>query len=199
MDQVLADIQAFVSGEMSAAEFRTRLYAGGGFDEFLQNDPRLPPDGYVVGSVYQFLLEQDFDDPGDIYSAQGALIEFMDRNGITYTATKKYGQFYDLILKAQPRWIDVPAKYIQEKMLPDAPHAEGKQLQVWLTEEFRNRFRFVKKPPKWIQSANWPINENGPLVFLGQFDVNNYFHDAAAVYVFHDAKTGVCKTIIQVY
>jgi hypothetical protein len=42
------------------------------------------------------------------------------------------------------------------------------------------------------------MNEHGPLVFLGQIDIRNYFHDEAAAYVFHDPVTGVTETVIQV-
>jgi hypothetical protein len=199
MATALSDIRSFVAGDISPTEFRERLYSDHEFESFLANDPNLPIHGYVKGSVYQFLLEQDFEDPGDILSAQGALVEFMDRNRIDYTKTDRYEQLFDMILKAQPAWLGAPAKFVQEKMLPEAGNLEGKALQTWLKDAFRKRFKFAKKPPKWIQGANWPINENGPLVFLGQFDVNDYFHDAASVYVFHDPVKGTCETIIQVF
>lgn len=35
--------------------------------------------------------------------------------------------------------------------------------------------------------------------FLGQVEINNYFHDEAAAYVFHDPKSDGCETVIQVY
>jgi len=60
-------------------------------------------------------------------------------------------------------------------------------------------FRCLGEPPEWIQEPDWPINENGPLVFLGQLSVLNYFHDESAAYVFHDPTTGGCETIIQVF
>lgn len=36
------------------------------------------------------------------------------------------------------------------------------------------------------------------MVFLGQIEIENYFHDAAAAYVFHDPKTNDTDTVIQV-
>jgi hypothetical protein len=107
--------------------------------------------------------------------------------------------FFNLILKAQPRRLDVDPSYVQNHILPAGEGKAGKALTEWLKGEFRKRFRFVKRPPKWIQSPDWPINDNGPLVFLGQLNVENYFHDAATVYVFHDPVTGACSTVIQVY
>lgn len=199
MEEILATVRAFCAGEVAAAEFRARLYSDQRFESFLKNDPNLRPDSYVKGSVYQFLLQLDFDDPRDIVNAQGALTQYMDRNGIAYVKTDRYAKFNDLIAKAQPSWLDVDLKYIQEKMLPDAGARSGTELRDWLQGEFRRRFRCVKKPPKWIQGPAWPIGANGPLVFLGQVEVKEYFHDSAAVYVFHDPATGACETVVQVY
>ena len=199
MEKPLADIREFVAGTMSPDEFRIKLYTNNAFEALLTNDPHLPKSGYIKGSVYQFLLEQDFDDPGGLLNIQGALQEFMNRNAISYMATREYSELFDIILTAQPKWLQVQTKFVQEKMLPASNGKKAKELKAWLREEFLRRFRFAKKPPKWIQSPNWPINENGPLVFIGQLDGDNYFHDTAAIYVFLDPVTKICETIIQTY
>jgi hypothetical protein len=199
MDDVLTTIRAFVAGELPPAVFRERLYADERFEAFLANDPHLRSGNYVGRSVYYFLLEQDYDDPGGVLSAQGALADFMDRNGIEYTKTEKYADFYNLVLESQPDWLAVDPKYVQDHMLPAAGQRSGDELREWLREEFLRRFRCVGEPPAWIQSPVWPISENGPLVFLEQLDVNGYFHDAATVYVFHDPASGACESIIQVF
>lgn len=198
-EDVLAIIRAFVAGEMSPTEFRDRLYADDRFEAFLSHDPHLKRGNYFGGSVYLFLLERDYDDPGDVLNAQGALVDFMDRNGINYVKTTRYEDFYDLVLEAQPEWLDVEPKWVQDHILPDAGEKSGDELRDWLRKEFSKRFRYVSEPPKWIQSPTWLINENGPLVFLGQLDVEGYFHDLATVYVFHDPVSGECNSIIQVF
>lgn len=35
------------------------------------------------------------------------------------------------------------------------------------------------------------------MVFLGQLAIRDYFHDEAAVYVFHDPATGLRETVLQ--
>ena len=57
----------------------------------------------------------------------------------------------------------------------------------------------VSDPPEWIQSPCWPHSAAGPLVFLGQLKVDQYFHDLATVYVFHDPANGECQTIVQCF
>jgi hypothetical protein len=199
MQDVLPSIKAFVSGEMSADAFRHHLYANADYETLLSNDPHLSPDNYVLGSAYRFLLELDFDNFADVLNAQGALADFLTRNKIEHVVTQKYHEFFDLIQKAQPEWLDVPDEFVQKTILPDAGERTGKALLAWLKTEFRNRFRYVGKPPRWIQAPDWPINENGPLIFLGQCSVKGYFHDEAAAYVFHDPIAGKYETVIQVY
>src|SRR5262249_1295384 len=199
MADVLGTIRTFVAGELPPTAFRDRLYADAEFERFLSHDPHLRSGNYVGRSVYHFLLEQDFDDPGDILSAQGALTDFMARNGMEDTRSQKYADFCNLVLKAQPHWLDVDPKYVQDHMLPAAGQQSGDELREWLRNEFLRRFRYVAEPPDWIHSPAWPIGKNGPLVFLGQLDVNRYFHDAATVYIFHDPVSGSCESILQVF
>jgi hypothetical protein len=123
----------------------------------------------------------------------------MDRNNIEYSKSDRYSKLYDLVLNAQPAWLAVDSRYVADHLLPHAGGRLGPELQEWLASEFLARFRYVGTPPKWIQSPAWPISESGPLVFLGQLDINDYFHDAAVAYVFHDQQSGCCETIIQVH
>ena len=199
MDEVLTVIREFVSGEIGSLEFRDRLYADERFETFLRNDPNLRQPNYVGRSVYLFLLEQDYDDPGGVLSAQGALADFMQRNGIDHRKTRTYAALCNLVVDAQPRWLLVDSKYVFEKIISAAEGRTGGELRSWLAEEFLRRFRYAEKPPEWIQSPAWPINQNGPLVFLGDLEIKNYFHDLAKAYLFHDPKSGTTETIIQVY
>ena len=200
-ESALDTIKRFVAGHITPQEFRDRLYNDDTFETLLTNDPDLTPSNYVFssGSAYHFVIAQNYDDPGGVLSAQGALCDFMDRNNIDYSKTDRYSDLYDLILDAQPEWLAVESQYVADQIMPHAGNRSGSELQQWLASEFRARFRYIDQPPKWIQSPNWPIGENGPLVFLGQLDIKDYLHDDAAAYVFHDQQSGCCETIIQVY
>ena len=99
----------------------------------------------------------------------------------------------------QPDWLDVDLNWLEQYVIPEAGGLAGPELEEWLKNRLLALFRCVAEPPEWIQDPDWPINENGPLVFLGQLSVFNYFHDEAAAYVFHDPTTGACETIVQVF
>lgn len=200
MQEPLELIKRFVRGDLEPRDFRDALYSDDRFEALLVDDPNVRNTNYVVaaGGVYYFVIARDYDDPGDVLNAQGALCDFMDRNHITYERSSKYSDFYDLLLGASPPWLNPDSKYVAENILPDAEGRTGSELQKWLSRKLREQFRCAGDPPEWIQSPCWPISVNGPMVFLGQLEIKNYFHDFAVAYIFHDPATGACETVIQV-
>ena len=199
MREELKTIVAFVEGNLDAKEFERQLYAhSAGFEEVLNNDPDLPP-GYLEQGVYLFIIQQDFDRFSDVLDVHGALQNYLARNGIASDATGAYSKFFKVLLEAQPGWLNVvDSDYFLKEVLPGAGERAGDELKEWLHEQLLERFQYVNEPPNWIQGPDWPITENGPLVFLGEVEVEKYFHDDAAAYVFYDPASGICETILQV-
>jgi hypothetical protein len=194
----LERVRSFVSGSLDAAAFEQLLYDDPAFERLFADDPDRPANSYVGRSLYQYMIGLDYSDPEDVLNAQGAMEEFLERKGIAVQSTDAYAKFYDLILTAQPRWLDVDARFVKERLMPEAGGRSGEELRHWLAQRLLQEFRFVTAPPHWIQNPEWPIENGRPLVFLGQLPVAGYFHDEAAVYVFHDQTTGECRSIIQV-
>jgi hypothetical protein len=188
----------FVEGRVQAEDFERALQQVPEVEALLADDPDLPPHSYVGSSVFLFLLQLDLADPGGLLSAQGALSEWLTRHSISHSRSMEPQDFYDLLLAAQPGWLDVDAKWLQDELVVKSGGLTGDALKTWLHTQLIKRFRYVSEPPDWIQSPSWPISANGPLVFLGQVEVLKYFHDEAAAYVFHDPVSGECTTVIQV-
>ena len=199
MSEELETIVAFVEGRTDPKEFERQLYANpDGFEQVLSADPDRPA-GYLQQGVFLFIIQQDFDHFAGVLNVHGALQDYLARNGIASDATEAYGKYFNLLLLAQPGWLDVvESDYFLTEVLPAAGKRTGDDLKQWIHDQLLDRFRYVKEPPHWIQSPDWPIKENGPLVFLGQVDVEDYFHDDAAAYVFYDATNGAFDTILQV-
>ena len=193
--QVLVD---FAQGRLTEREFEAALYENPRFEDVLDDDPHLAPGTYVGTSVYLFVLRQNFGLPGGVLNAHGAIVQFLERNGHEIDPTGEFAIRHDLLLQAQPTWLDVPEKYLVEQVLPPLKHLQHGDLLGALKVELRRRFRYNRKPPIWLQGSRWPINENGPLVFLGQLpiyvgpDASN-----ATIFIFRDAKTGGIQTIEQ--
>lgn len=199
-NEVLDTLQRFVAGETTPTDFRDLLYASvDAYEQLLENDPDLSRSNYVDGSTFQFILSCEFDDPGDVLNAQGAICDYFDRNQFEYKKSDQYSKLHNAILSASPKWLDPDLKYVKEHILTDAGERQGKELKSWLSAELKKHFRYMKKPLRWIQGPNWPHGKTGPMVFMGQLEIENYFHDAASVYVFYDESTGETETLIQCY
>lgn len=197
----LQTVLDFVEGRIRGKDFEQRLYTDLGLETLLKDGSLKWHDTYIKSNPYDFLIALHYDDPGAVLTAQGALERVLEGRGIAFKRTTAHSELYGLLLAAQPGWLSVDSAYLNDHVLPDAGGRTGKELKTWLAARLRELFRYAKRPPKWIQNPDWPINENGPMYFLGQIklDAGVPFHDEAAVYVFFDPKTGVTKTVIQVY
>ena len=198
-DSALETVLGFVEGRLDGPEFEAFLQTDPAAERLLEDDPDLPRNTFVGASVFIYLLELDLRDPGDVLSAQGVLSDWLERHSVKHTPAPEPSELYKILLSAQPRWLDVDAKWLMDEVVSKSGGLTGKALKKWLSEELLARFRFVSEPPKWIQNPQWPVGPNGPLVFLGQLTVTDYFHDEAAIYVFHDPTTDEYETITQVF
>lgn len=198
MNQDLELLIKFVSGQIEPRDFESGLYASSTIEEYLANDPDLPANSYIDGDNYLFLVSQDYSDPGGVLNAQGAIEQFLDRKGIEFKKSERHSELYDIVLNAQPEWLDVDSKYIAENYLPKLGGLSKKKATSELKKCLLQDFKFIASPPEWIQSPSWPICNGDPLIFLGQIEIENYFHDTAMAYVFHNPKGDSTETIIQV-
>jgi hypothetical protein len=186
----------FVEGLLEPEAFARRLYEDAGLEEAL-SDQQAPKYAHTGHTLYHYLIALNYCLPGDVLTAQGALAEFLKRMNVLVTPSKGPSELFDLVLSAQPRWLNVDAAVLQN-ILAEIPSLENRgELRKWLRARMLERYRYVKKPPVWLQAPNWPLGKNGPLVFLGQISVEGYFHDAAAAYVFHDPELNQCTTVLQ--
>lgn len=189
----------FVSGDMPPEDFRRLLVSDQTLADVLNDSGEFP--GYCESrakDTHSYLLELDFDDPGDLVSAMGALTAFFERRGIDYIETSTYSDLFDLLLDAQPDWMDVDMKFLKDSVLTDAPDMNKTALKKWLRARLRELFRYTSRPPRWLQAADWPIRNGRPLLFIGQATVKNYYSEDAAVYLFHDADSGDPEDLVTV-
>ena len=129
-DQILLD---FVEGRLSPKAFERLLYDNSDLESYLKDEPRLLADYPVKNDVYAFLIQLDHRDLGDMQSACGAVGDFLERKRIAFEPTANYTELHSLVLAAQPKWLDAPAGYVSETLLPAANGRSGKELQKWLS------------------------------------------------------------------
>ena len=194
--EALQRLSDFVSGKTPVLEFEQQLNNDPDIEALLsaESAPRYCQTGTTL---FHYLIGLDLSDPGHVLSAQDVLVSLLQKHGVKTVPSGAAAAAYALLLEAQPRWLDADAKFLAS-LLDAAPCLPAKQRKTWLRQRILELFKYAKQPPRWLQSPAWPIGDAGPLVFLGQFPVAGYFHDEAAVYVFHDPAKNAFTTFVQV-
>lgn len=164
--QVLVD---FAEGRLEAREFEAMMYKNPRFEDVLDDDPHLAPGTAVGASVYLFVLGQSFGLPGGVLNVYAAVCDWLRRNGHSFQAIKNIPLPLDL---------------------------QDHEFGLALHRELSTRFCPNGRPPEWLQHPEWPINENGPLAFVGQMLTNQDAHDET-VFIFQDQVTGWIQTVLQ--
>jgi hypothetical protein len=185
----------FVEGRTKTRQFEQLFYGNlKPFEAFFSYDPQRPDD---VPGLYLFLVTLDYGDPDAVLNAQEMLANYLQRRGISFRATGEHADLTHILHAAQPEWLDVDAAWIQSEVLPEAGNREGDELRQWLENRLLALFQFIKSPPQWLQQPEWPIGPNGPLLFLGVVDTEDYLGHGEQVFVFYDTHDGTTSAVIQ--
>ncbi|MFD0715534.1 hypothetical protein [Paenibacillus sp. GCM10027626] len=197
MSSAVNTLKKFVEGHMETRAFEDILYQDPDIEALLSTE-RPPQFASSSHTLYHYLIALNFGSPIDVLNAQTALGEYLEEQGIEVNVSSDKAEMVELIAAAEPKWLQLDLTYVQT-IIEGAPETLLQSaLKKWLKQRILELFRYAKKPPRWLQAPAWPIGANGPLVFLGQIAIPDYFHDEAAAYVFHDPVTKQCQTVLQV-
>lgn len=173
----------FVERKMPVDQFVENLYHNEELERLLSED--IPLSSYIGGSLYLYLLSQNFNSPGGLLDSLSALEEFLEKKQVKFERNKEALAFYSLMLKVQPGWIDIPDWYM-EKLLKISEGRRGKELEKFLKDQVKQDFRYITNPPNWLQSPQWVYEKEKPLLFIDQVDITKIRHDTARLYIFLD-------------
>ena len=187
----------FVTGEIEGSELQKALESQQ-MEEMLgmfQND-RYP----ARTNHFRRLMCQDRTSLGGLLNSQGILEDFLEKAEISVEPSKRYSDAYDLILTAMPSYLDPPLEFITSLMPTETGMSKKGKARI-LKQRLSDLFRCTSKPPKWVQSPEWPIVDGVPLVFIGQLslDLPEVFHDTGQVFVFFCQSNGEFHTITQMH
>lgn len=173
----------FVERKMSVKDFQDYLYNNEELQKILSENITLSP--YIGDNLYYYLISQDLDTPGGLLDSLSALEEFLEKKNIEFKKNTDALKLYSLILKIQPKWIDLPNWYMS-KILKISGGKKGRELEVFLREKIKQDFKYIDRPPKWLQSPQWLYEKEVPLLFVSQTDITKIRHDTAQLYIFLD-------------
>ena len=145
--------------------------------------------------------KQDRTKLGGLVNSEGIIEAFLTKANIPFRSVQRYGNIYSMILKTLPDYLDPPLEFLTEKIIPVDGTLSDTQKKKLIKERLKESFKFVEKPPKWIQNPDWPIRDGRPLVFVGQIAINapDLFHDKGTAYLFYDPATSDFETVAQFY
>ena len=189
-------IVQFVERKMSTNEFLENLYHNKELEAILSEDITLSPFTFFGETTYFYLLNQNMNTPGGLLNSLSILEEFLEKKQVRFKKNREAAEAYSLLLKVQPDWIDIPDWYMK-KLLEKSGNNEGQELEEFLRGTIKQEFRYLKKPPKWLQSAQWIYKNEVPLLFVEQIDITEIRHDIAQLYVFFDKKSNQFSFVEQ--
>ncbi|MGB4812096.1 MAG: hypothetical protein WBP13_06400 [Methylophilaceae bacterium] len=187
---------AFVEGNLDA-EILEKALEGEAMESLLG-----PTNGLnKTVPFYEQLLFQGLSSLGGQVNTEGIIENFLTLVDVPYKSARRYGKVYRLILSALPDHVDPPLAFLMEKIIPNDSELSDSKKKLIIKERLKKAFPYANKPPRWLQSAEWPIENDVPLLFIGQLKISapNYFHDDGMAYLFFNAESGSFETITQFY
>ena len=186
----------FVERKMSVEDFQKNLYNNEELERVLSENITLSPFTYLGETAYLYLLNQNLNTSGGLLNSISILEEFLVKKQIKFEKNNDMYKLYTLMLKVQPNWLDIPDWHMKI-IMEMAGNKKGNELEKFLKDKLRELFRYSKKPPKWLQSAQWLYENEDPLLFVGQMDITAIRHDTAQLYIFLDEKNNKYHFIEQ--
>ena len=161
-------------------------------------EPRYPA---LTNHYRRLHNKQDRTTLGGLVNSEGIIEDFLQKAEVVFHPAKRFGSIHRLILKAVPAFLDPPLEFMTKNVVPLDSDLSDAQKTKLIKERLKEYFKYVDKPPKWIQNPDWPIRDGKPLVFVGQLSINapELFHDKGAAYLFFDPTKGDFETVAQFY
>lgn len=186
-------LKKYVEGEITTEEFWDFYKSNRKIQKILSKEKYIGAKSYYSPGI----IEKHFN-VNDIFERFGLYEEIR----ACFIRQKKKFNFYNkdedyitLINKIQPKYVDIRNQSFWDKILASVPQNIKKSEKIkLLKEETKKRFPYQSKPPKWIQSPEWPIEDNNPLKFINQTKIDDGFK-----YSFINEITKQTKTIEQYY
>lgn len=190
--QAIQAMQKFVDGQINTDQFWKIYKSNKIFKKILIKDMQeIDKIAYFNPLTIENLYNKD--DIFDRYELFEMIRRYLFRNSISYTGKNKEFEIIQFIQDCQPKWLDVRNKNFWEHIILgiDITKPNSKKL---IKEKILTLFKFDKQPPIWLQSPEWPLDNNSqPLKFLKQISINNN----CVQYVFLDENTNEITTIEQ--
>lgn len=191
MKQELLILKKYAEGEFTTAEFWDFYKSSSKIKKILIKDKYIGKKSYFSPGI----IEKHFN-INDVFERFGLYEEIR----ACFIRQKKKYNFYNededyitLINKIQPKYIDIRNQDFWDKILSSVSKDLKKSEKIkLLKDKTKKLFSYESKPPRWIQSPEWIIENGVPLKFIKQ--INKF---DGAEYYFYNRETKQTKVIEQ--
>jgi hypothetical protein len=194
--QPVDQIKSYLDGKTKIAAFYDAVTKDKQLQAYIEQATDIPP--YTNdGDLLLYILNQNPAAVASDINIKDALAKFLKVMGVEHQVDQTSLDRYELVLDATPAWLSLPDSYI-DILLENIPTTLGRTARVKaIKNKISDEFRYLKKPPKWLQEPAWMFAGDRPLIFIGQLDLGDLLHDDAQVYVFFDNSNQAFLTVKQ--
>ena len=202
-EKAIQIMQGFVEGTIDISAFKLEFDNNPAVKKTLADDPLCPQGTYYLlpedKDIVRFLEERRWTTRSEQYGVWGEIRRFLSRYDYPFKPNEYYKERYNFLLDIQPRWLDITNEdFLNTQVIAKIPEGLTKAKRIqWCKARLKELFKYDKSPPRWIQSAEWPILEGKPLVFRKQ--INNIADNERVDYIFYCPETGEEHIVTQWY
>ena len=162
-------MQNFMNGKLSTIEFWDLYTKDKTIKTLLLKDVNSASLKYLYNPI---TIEEIFNPQSlnDRYGLFDMILTYLHKHKIPYQDNNADSKLIDFIHMCQPSWLDIRDEIFWTNILSniDSNLSKSKK-KIIVKEQILSMFKYIKNPPKWVQSPEWPFNENGvPLRFIKQ-------------------------------
>ena len=184
-NEIIEVIKQFVEGKLPIKEFEQYAKNDNDFRSFIE------PAKIIINQKYKSMLQlidnknwNNINDQSEIFLEFECFLWNYDNSTVSTNyyieRAQKLGDLYpDWLSDDASEWVD---KNIVDKVPENLNEAQKKK---WIKQKIKETFKYVKNPPKWAQSGEWPQDEDGNfLTFVRQTEDGDL-----VTYTFRNDKT----------
>lgn len=186
----------FVEGEVELQEVLDSLYKSKEAEDFLKSLDPVSPYSDLYFNNYDYLISLSSSNNNDCIDAQDFLFKLLSSQGVLAEKSDMYIKLGRLLATAIPKQVNPSVHWIKER-LGECGERSNSEIKDYIKKSIANDFKYIDKPPKWLQEPNWPIIDGRPGVFMGQ-KKNSSKHDVAFDYFFKSQLSLSEVVIVQI-
>ena len=184
-NEIIEVIKKFVEGKLPIKEFEQYAKNDNDFRSFIE------PAKIIINQKYKSMLQlidnknwNNINDQSEIFLEFECFLWNYDNSTVSTNyyieRAQKLGDLY-------PNWLsDNAVVWIDKNIVDKVPeNLNEAQKKKWIKQKIKETFKYVKKPPEWAQSGEWPQDEDGNfLTFVKQTEDGDL-----VTYTFRNDKT----------